>query len=253
MMTFFLILLLPLNLWASFYELSDEELNSDSEEVLLKKPEKYLRNESMIYDFNTDLGIKDQRRYTGLDRNKFSIAGHISAQYEHPLDILGAEISYLHRSTSYHQLWWGAQLFQHRTYFNTITQNRSPSASPNSEGSFSRPGSTKNSVSGLGLGAAYRFKFLLDFLHTEDVFEMVEVFVNGLQLNESYIDQTYRGYGLTTNYGIHKRSSTSFFYGIKFSYNVGRVTREAIANEARDDRSLALGWLSGAFEMGFFY
>jgi hypothetical protein len=252
-MTFILFLLIPLSLWAEVLDLSDEELNPDSEEVLVKKPEKYLRNESMIYDFNTNLGIKDQRRFTGLDRNKFSVAGHLSAEYEHPLDILGLEISYLHRTASYNQIWWGAQFFRHQSYFDTITQNRSTSTTPNSEGSFIRPGDTKNSIIGIGFGAAYRFKLLLDFFQTEDWFEMVEVFANGLMLDESFVDQSYRGYGLTTNYGIHKRSRTSFFYGIKFSYNVGRVTREAITNESSDDRSLALGWLSGAFEIGYFY
>jgi hypothetical protein len=252
-MTFLLILLIPLNLWAGFYDLSEEELNPDSEEVLLKKPEKYLRNESMVYDLNTDLGIKDQRRYTGVDRNKFSVAGHLAAQYEHPLNLFGGEVSYLHRSTRYGQIWWGGHIFQHQTYFDVITQNRSSSGVSNSEGTFIRPGDTKNTISGLGLGAAYRFKLLLDFFETEDVFEMVEVFANGLLLNESYIDQTYRGYGLTTNYGLHKRSGTSFFYGLKFSYNVGRVSRKALGNEGRDDRSLSIGWLSAAFELGFFY
>lgn len=249
-----LILLVPQMLLArDIYEMTDEEINPSAEEILIKKPEKYLRDESMIYDFNTNLGIKDQRQYTGKDRNRFSVAGHVSGNYEQLTDLLGAEIQYMRRSEYFTQIWYGAQFFQHKSVFDAITQNPTASTAPNSEGSFQRPGDAKNTIMGLGLGVGYRFKLLLDFYPTEDVFESVEVFFNGLQLDESYIDQKYSGYGLTTSYGIHKRSSTSFFYGGKFSYNVASVTRKALGNESKSDRSLSLGWLSLAFEMGFFY
>lgn len=252
-MKYILLLLLPLNLYAGPFDLTEEELNPDAEEILIRKPEKYLRNESMIYDFNTDLGIKDQRRYTGTDKNRFSVAGHISGSYEHPNDILGAELTYMRRSSGYNQLWWGFQFFQHQTYFAAITRNHSSGSDINAESNFVRPSDAKNTVMAAGLGVGYRFKLLLDFFETEDMFESVDVFVNGLRLDESFIDQEYQGYGLTTNYGLHKRSSTSFFYGGKLSYNVASVTRDAIGEEKKSERSLALGWLSLAFELGFFY
>lgn len=252
-MKYLLLLLLPLNVYAGFFDLTEEELNPESEEVLIKKPEKYLRNESIIYDLNTDLGIKDQRRYTGSDRNRLSIAGHINGDYEHVADLFGGEVNYMRRSTRYNQIWWGAQFFQHRTNFDAITQNASASSTPNSEGSFQRPGDTKETVMGLGLGVSYRFKLLLDFFPTDDVFENIDVFANGIQLDESYIDQKYRGWGLTTSYGLHKRAGNSYFYGGKFSYNVATVTREQLGEESKSDRSLSLGWLSLALELGWFF
>lgn len=247
-------LFLSLNIFAADpFELTEDELNPESQEVLIKKPEKYLRHESMIYDLNTNLGIKDQRRFTGGDRNRFSLAGHVSGDYEHLRDILGIEANYMRRSTRYHQMWYGAQIFRHKTYFDAISQNQTASAQTGSEGSFQRPGNVDNNVLGIGLGVGYRFKLLLDFYPTEDVFESVDVFVNAIQLDETFIDETYKGYGLSANYGIHKRTSTSYFYGGKFSYNVASVTRSAIAGEKKPDRSLSLGWLSFAFELGFFY
>lgn len=252
-MKYLILLLLPLNLYADVYTLTEEELFPEAEEILIRKPEKYLRNESMIYDFNTNLGIKDQRQYTGNDRNRFSVAGHISGDYEQLSDLFGGEITYMRRSTYFTQIWYGAQLFQHKTVFDAITQNQEEGDDPNAEASFQRPGDAKSTVMGLGLGVGYRFKLFLDFFETEDVFESVDVFVNAIQLKESFIDQNYRGYGLTTNYGIHKRSSTHYFYGGKLSYNLATVTRDALGNESKDDRSLALGWLSIAFELGFFF
>lgn len=252
-MKFLLLLLLPLYSFADVYTLTEEELAPESEDVLIRRPEKFLRNESMIYDFNTDLGIKDQRRYTGTDRNRFSVAGHINGDYEQLGDLLGGEVVYMRKSTWFNELWYGAQFFNHRSVFDAVTQNQTSGSGEGSEASFQRPGDSKNSIMAFGLGVGYRFKFFLEFFDTEDVFETVDVFVNALQFKEEFIDENYRGYGLTTNYGVHKRSSTSYFYGGKISYNVGTVTREALANESKSNRSLSLGWLSFAFEMGFFF
>lgn len=248
-----LLILMPLNLFASVFDISEDELNPPAEEILIKKPEKYLRDESMIYDFNSNLGIKDQRRFTGTDKNRFSIAGHVSGDYEHFNNVLGAELTYMRKSSRYNQIWWGVQFFQHKTYFDAITQNHKTGTNPNAEVNYNRPGGVKNTVMAAGLGVGYRFKLLLDFLETEDWFESIDVFVNGMQLDETFIQKKYRGYGLTTNYGLHKRSSTSYFYGGKVSYNLASVTREAIGDEKKSERSLTLGWLSLAFELGFFY
>lgn len=251
-----ILLFISLNTFAADpFKVPEDEQNPETQEILIHKPEKYLRNESVIYDFNTDLGIKDQRKYTGTDRNRFSLAGHISCDYEHFNDILGLEVNYMRRTERYHQVWYGLQFFQHRTFFDAITQNheRSVSSDPNSEAQMQRPNNVKNNVFGGGLGMSYRFKLLLDFFPTEDVFESVDVFVNYLILDETYIKRKYSGYGLTTNYGIHKRSRTNFFYGGKISYNIASVTREAIAEESKSDRSFSLGWLTLGLELGFFF
>jgi hypothetical protein len=251
-----LLLLIPLTTMAQEHlYLSEEELNPEAEEILIKRPEKYLRHESMIYDLDTDLGIKEQRQFTGEDRNRISLAGHVSGDYEHFSDLFGGEINYMRRTTRYNQVWWGFQVFLLQTYFDAITENHPANlgAAVSSEASFQRPGGVKQGIFAGGLGVGYRFKLLLDFLRTEDMFETVDVFGNYLELDESSLDVKYRGYGLTTSYGIHKRASTSFFYGGKFSYNIASVTRDAFDNESRRNRSLTLGWLSLGFEMGFFF
>src|SRR5690606_38710699 len=126
---------------ADTFVLDEEEINPETEEVLIKRPEKYLRNESVIYNFNTDLGIKDQRQYTGADKNRFSIAGHVSGDYEHFNEILGFEINYMLSTQRHIRIWYGFQFFQHNTYFDAITQNHAAnsSASPSVESQFQRP------------------------------------------------------------------------------------------------------------------
>lgn len=231
------------------FDLPEEDLNPPTEDVLIKKPAKYLRNESMIYDLNTNLGIRDQRRYTGNDWNRFSVAGHVNASYEHPQQLYGFEASYMHRLKRYNKIWIGGQFFNHFSRFKTVSDNSGTGA----EAGFVRPGQAKNTIQGLGLGVGYRFKLLLDFVETENVFETIDVFLNYLSFKESFIDETYKGYGLTANYGLHKRTSTNFFYGGKISYNAGSVVRPNRGGESPSDRTLPLGWLSLAFDIGFFY
>jgi len=229
------------------YTLSDEEINPDSQEVLIKKPEKYLRHESMIYDLNTSKGIRDQRQYTGEDSQRLSIAGHIMAQYEHPRDLMGLDVTYAMRSKSYDRLWWGLQGFHHQTYFNSISSIPKSSTKPQ------RPGSAKAQVSGLGIGVSYRFKLILDFFETENIFETVDVYANYAQLKDDHTAQTFTGALLSTQYGLHKRTSSSFYYGAKFGYTIGPLRRKAEQNESASERTISVGWLSAAFEIGAFY
>lgn len=246
----FFILLLPSIALAAWddYLVEDEYLEVPTEEVLIKKPEKFLRNESMIYDLNTDLGIRDQRKYTGTDRNRFSLAGHLSADYEHLDEILGLDVTYLRRSERYDRIWWGAHFFRHQTTFGAVAEQQSDEAP-------GRPSNQKETVTGVGLGLSYRFKLMLSFWQTENVFENIDVFVNYLRFDETFVDRTYQGYGLTTSYGLIKRSKTNFYYGPKISYNFAPVKRDKLddSETSRRARELTLGWLSLAFELGFFY
>ena len=61
-----LLTFLNISLATDPWTLSEEEQNPDTQDILIKKPEKYLRNESVIYDLNTDLGIKDQKNTRAL-------------------------------------------------------------------------------------------------------------------------------------------------------------------------------------------
>lgn len=253
---FFLLAFSALPLYAqSVFDLTDAEKDPSAEDILLKKPDKYLRNESMIYDLDSELGIKDQRRWTGQDKNRLSIAGHVSFDYEQLTEIQGFDFSYMRRAQNYSQFWYGFQVFRHQALFEAVTQNPSKSSTTNvnADANKPRPNDAKEAILAGGLGVGYRFKFFLDFFETENVFESVDVFANYLQMEDDFLSETYTGYGLTTNYGIHKRSSTSFFYGMKFSYNLGSVTRPAIGDEKKRERSLSLGWASLALEIGSFF
>lgn len=237
------------------YQLSSEEKNPTPEDILLNKSEKYLEQESMIYDLNSRTGINDARKYTGKDRNRLTGAYHINGKYEYYADLQAFEATYMRKMDSWHQVWWGLTARLISTQFETITENREAASgdNANADSQYQRPNDADQSLTQLGVGAGYRFKMFLHFLDLKDYFESTHVFLTYNSLNESFIKQTYRGYGLTADYGLHKRTRTNFFYGLKFTYNLAIVTREAIGSEEKDERTLNLGWFSTGFEAGYFF
>ncbi len=235
------------------FEINTDEINPSLDTIENKRPAQFLRNESIIQDTNSSLGVKTNKRWTGLDHHKLSGSFHLHGNYESLGGLTGFEVTYLNRRPSWDNIWWGATIKRTQTYFKHLANNPDDGSSTNADSAFPRPSTARETLLTYGLGMAYRFKFFLDFFKTQDVFENVQVFATYNQLNESYLDKVYQGYGMTADYAISKRSSSNFFYGGKLSYNLALVTREAISDEKVQERSLSLGWFSLAFEMGYLF
>jgi len=223
------------------FQLTPEERDPSDSEIIRRK-EKHTWDESLVSPMNSSLGVRDSRRYTGKDRNKLAAAFHLNGQYEHLQHLQAFEVTWLRRSDAWHKLWWGATYRRSETQWNEISGNAG-----GGEAAFNRPGDTDQTINTLGLGSGYRFKLLLDFFKTEDTFESVQVFGTYNTLAEGFTGDNYKGYGMTADYGLHKRTRTSFFYGGKFTYNIAWV------EGPETDRTLSLGWYTFALEAGFFF
>jgi len=243
-----LLLLLTSPLYAAYenpseaYLLDDEEEKPSDRDVLQTYKEKYQRDESMVDPISTTTGVRDMRRYSGLDRNKLSLAFHLNGQYESISGLQGFEASYLRRVDNWSKLWIGATVRATSVDFAEITKNKSSGP----EAAFQRPPNATQSIIGAGFGVAYRLKLFLDFFPTEDVFEYVQVFGMYNTLKDEFSSKNYNGYGLTTEYSLHKRSRSSFFYGAKFTHNMSWVEEERNSN-------FSLGWYTFALEAGFIF
>jgi hypothetical protein len=236
-------------------KLSDDELDPPMEEVMVKKPEKYLRHQNVMKGHVDDSGMPLGSLYTGKERHRMSAALLLQGNYEFLNQQQGFEATYMYLIPSWKNSWWGVTARQTRTKFKFISNSpsRTSGSSPDSEAATDRPGGSNQAITQLGIGAGYRFKLLLDFFETENVFETIDVFLTTNQLDDSYRDRTFRGYGFIADYSLLKRSGAHFFYGGKFNYNLALVTREAISNETKNERSLSLGWFSLGFVIGYYY
>lgn len=235
------------------FKLTPEEQNPSGDDVLFRRKEQFQRDERMVQEYNDDLGIRDDRRWTGDDRNRLSGAFHLNGQYEFMQELQSLELTWMRRVPNWSKLWWGATYRRTNTGFGNITDNRSDTGNPNAEGAFQRPKDAKQTINAAGVGAGYRFRLLTDFMNTENTFETVNVWAMYTTLAESFIGENYNGWGMTADYGLHRRVRSSFFWGGKFTYNLAWVERAKRGAEAPQDRSLSLGWFSLALEAGFFF
>lgn len=243
-----LTLLFSTNLVAAYqhpdeaYNLDDEEVNPGDREIMQTYKEKYLRDESVVDPISSATGVRDMRRYTGLDRNKLSLGVHVNGQYEALSSLQSFEGSYMRRMDNWSKLWIGGTVRATSASFSEITQNKSSGP----EAAFQRPNNSTQNIIGAGLGVAYRLKLFLDFYPMKDVFEFVNVYGMYNMMKDEFTGQTYSGYGLTTEYSLHKRTRSSFFYGAKFTHNISWV-------ELNSSSNFSLGWYTFAFETGFIF
>jgi hypothetical protein len=235
------------------FDLMESEVTPSTDDINRRRVEKLQHDEKMISEFDSDLGVTKERRWTGLDRNRISGALHLGGRYEFMRELQGFEFTWMRRVENWSKLWWGGTIRRAQTGFGEITQNRAPDGNTNSEGAFQRPKSADQTLTTMGLGAGYRFRLLTWILDTENTFETVNVFANRVTLDESFIKETYAGWGMSTDYGLHFRTRSSFFWGGKFTYNMAWVERAKRGTEAPEERSLSLGWYTLALEAGFFF
>lgn len=223
-----------------------------SNDELLEKKEVTLQDDSIIYDMNSDTGIKDKSHYTGRDNYKLSgnYLGHF--ELNKFTDISSFDFNF---SKRFSEVWVETFISKTAATFKAISENKqlNINAQTTSEARWIRPDDAKQSLISMGVGIGYRFKMIYQFIETNDVYETITAYVSRHLLDESFRGDDYNGYGLRADYGIHKRSSTSFFYGAKASYNFGWVKRHLADGESDTDGTLSLSWLSLGVEAGYYY
>lgn len=213
-----------------------------------------IADDSIIKEFDNDLGQGNDFFSTQEDSMRFSAS--IGTSYQFKLsEQQEFDFQFLKRLKGSNDGWLALQLKSLNATYDQIadpvkTENMTPHL--NSDVNQDRDGQIQ-SVSMIGIGYSYRFKFLQAWLESNQVFETTSFYFNYVTSNDETTDLKYSGYGLTADFGIHKRSFKSFFYGLKISYNLASVTREAITDEPEEERSLRYGWFTTSFEMGYFF
>lgn len=230
----------------------EENYTKMTNDQLLEKKDVTLQDDSIIYDLNKDTGVKDKSHYTGRDGYKLS--GHYMGNVELNkfTDISAFEFNF---SKRFAEIWVETFVGRTAATFKAISENKKSNinALSTSEARYIRPDNSSETLLSAGVGIGYRFKMIYQFIDTTDVFETISAFVTRHILDESFRGTNYNGYGFRADYGIHKRSTTSFFYGAKASYNFGAVKRRLNDGESRSEGTLSLSWLALGFEAGYYF
>ncbi|MBL6988496.1 MAG: hypothetical protein ISR65_01885 [Bacteriovoracaceae bacterium] len=107
------------------------------------------------------------------------------------------------------------------------------------------PGATSENIISGGVGYGHRFKLIQSLFSARNLFETITAFASVHYFRETFEQIAYIGPGIRADYSIHKRSSASFHYGLRFSYNLASL-------QGTQDRYVTANWLSLAFELGFY-
>ena len=211
-------------------------------------PEIYLNNESILQKRNLDTGRYSDPYFTAEDNYRLAIGYALSQDYEDFTKVSTMEMNLFSKlSSNYKDLWWNLQLKRVTAKHSAISED-----STATNNTLRADNLQSFTIGGIGFG--HRFKTLAKVFETDRLFETINVYANYIFHKDATDEEQYQGYGFTATYGLGYRSSNSFFYGLRFSYDWAFVERAAEDSEEKlEDRSLVFGWTAIGFETGYYF
>ncbi|MBC74943.1 MAG: hypothetical protein CME64_02920 [Halobacteriovoraceae bacterium] len=204
----------------------------------------YLYKESVL---EQDMDGYSEEFFTGEDKNRLSLSYQFSANVRDFVELNSIELILSRELQDYANTWISVMAKRTTGKYEAFADDIDTS-----NGANSRKG-TDQTFTTFGAGAGYRFKALTAVFESSRVFETVDAFLTYNTHVDGLDSESYQGFGIQTDYGLHRRSGRSFYYGGKLSYNIASLARSKKGDEKLEDRSLVFGWLSMGFEMGYYY
>ncbi len=109
------------------------------------------------------------------------------------------------------------------------------------------------SLNNFGAGLTYRTSLIQNFLDGA-YFETTTARLVYATGTNTVDEKNYVGWGLQTDFGVHKRLSANFHLGLKGSYNFRVLRKEQeFDTESGNSRGITLSWLSFAGDLSFYF
>lgn len=225
--------------------------------IMKEQKESIYFSDEVLRDYDPESGIMSDSFFTMRDKNRFSVGYHLSTNYNDFSEINSLELEFMQNLRDWENAWWGLIFKTGSASFEAITENHDlrTGASSNSDASASKQRllTAEQSFNIMGIGMGHRFRFLLDFINTDRLYEQVMVYLTYMTNTDSFTNLEYAGPGFTMDYQVFKRSSQRVYYGWKLSYNLASVTRE-IADDIRNrEARLTLSWITLGFSVGYYF
>jgi hypothetical protein len=244
LLIFHIYFLIPLTGYAQEFR-SDEDLTTtftedDLAEIEGMKEGAVLRKR----DVKTGLFLEDYNTFD--DKNRLSFLYHVNSDLTALTDIQTFEAAYAHR---FSDMW--IEFFGFRTTgeFKDLTANN-PFEGAATEDVIT----SSDTVTAFGASISYRDSWIGHLLDTEKIFTTTAAGVGWYSFHQTFRDKTYAGPGLKADFGIHRRSTRTMHYGLKMSYHLASVKREAeFDEETSSARSHTLTWLTFGFDLSFYF
>ncbi len=200
-----------------------------------------------IAQADDELGIELEDYNTSSDSNRYSLLLHTNADLMDAAGILGFEFIY---GRKFSMGWWEIGATRTQANFKEITDVNTSVLNAN----VTDLEESTSTLLTIGTGFSYRSNLIQNLFNWNDLYETTSAHFQYVSMSEEVTGESLSGAGLKADFGVHKRSSRSFHYGVKMSYNIANVKRAATdETETSSARSLTLNWISLAFDLTYYF
>ena len=213
----------------------------------------YLKNDATAFqgglyvkESSVDDELKVFLESTEEKNNRFSLYYHLNHKPNSLADLNTLEAMYAIRKGSF---WYNFYASYTRATFTALSVENNHLTSTTTDLL-----NTTETLISFGFGGSFRDNLIQYLFSSNELYSTTAALLGWYQLSEEFLGNTYSGPGFKAEYGVHKRTSEFFHYGLKFSYNHALVKKaESFSGESSNDRSLNLSWVSIAFDISFYY
>lgn len=227
---------------------TDEDLEGDIKYLRSgkSKDEKSIDEELRIKNYDLESGLSLDSYSTSKDRSRISLLYNLNSNPMKAMDISGIEFQYAKRLD---YAWWEFYGAQSSATFSEVADDNSQF-----------PTSTTTEIAEqilttttVGTGLSYRTSLIQTLFDSDNLFETMGAFVN-YNKTSTELGDSYSGFGMKADLGIHFRSSNTVHWGIRFNYNIAHVKRAPTTDtETSSQGSLLLNWTSLAGDVSFYF
>jgi hypothetical protein len=204
-------------------------------------------NETLtIPQIDEEIGVQLDTYSTEQDTAKGSFGLMMSSNLKDAAGLTTFEFTY---SQKYKKVWLEGYISQTSAKTKRLTDYNSNIATPTSDLL-----EESSDITQFGFGAMYRTTYIQNIIPSSRFFETTSALATYNQFEDVVSEQSYSGFGVKADLGLHYRLSPQWHIGGKFSYNLSTVKREAEFEEEKpNDRSLLLRWVSVGAELSIYF
>jgi hypothetical protein len=234
--------------------LEESEKSSRNEQIR----EKELENQDVFQemkDSDQDIVIRQIDRSMGVfledystqkDQHRFGLNYHFNTDLKNPFEVTTLEANYAYRLGV---AWLEFALAYTTGKYREMTRLNTSIAA---ETELQREENATNLTFGGGLG--YRTRYIRDLINSQNIFETIAAYLTYNSFSDNFRAESYTGYGIKTDFGVHFRSGARSHYGVKFSYNLASVRKaQEFETQGSAARSLTLTWATFGLDYSFYF
>jgi hypothetical protein len=210
-----------------------EEMKDSDQDIVIKQIDK-------------SMGVFLEDYTTQSDQHRFGLNYHFNTDLKSPFEVTTLEANYAYRLGV---AWLEFALAYTTGKYREMTRLNTSIAA---ETELQREESATNLTFGGGLG--YRTRYIRNLINSQNIFETIAAYLTYNSFNDNFRTESYTGYGIKTDFGVHFRSGARSHWGAKLSYNLASVRKaKEFDTQGSAARSLTLTWATFGLDYSFYF